>query len=285
MTDITATSIALLSDKFAKELWPNEKNFVSVAGLINNLIKIYPRAFNLLTQQDYETIVTILSKRGYKPSTINRHMNVLTKLLRKAMQEGIINNVLVYRRLKENDDQLRYLSFAEEDLLLKQLDHIDTRYKILSMFLIETGITMSEAISLKWRDIKDGYVHISENQHNLSRALPLTDRAKTVLSLLDTTATTPFCGIDPVRFRSAWRNAIKNSALEGDSAIVPTVLRHTCASRLILMGVDIRIVQNWLGNRNYKTMLRYEKLLDQSDFTTCHILLNNYRLQKNTSSL
>ena len=49
---------------------------------------------------------------------------------------------------------------------------------------------------------------------------------------------------------------------------LPHVLRHTCASRLVQGGIDIRRVQTWLGHQTLQMTMRYAHLASQ-DLDSC----------------
>ena len=70
----------------------------------------------------------------------------------------------------------------------------------------------------------------------------------------------PFSEIDQQRFRIAWHNAKDAVGLGDDKDVVPHVLRHTCASRLVQGGIDIRRVQMWLGHQTLTMTMRYAHL-------------------------
>ncbi|MBK3745135.1 phage integrase family protein [Paraburkholderia aspalathi] len=90
----------------------------------------------------------------------------------------------------------------------------------------------------------------------------------TVLNLQDE-LNGPFDRVGQHTFRIVWNHAKLEVALGDEDAIVPTVLRHTCASRLVLSGIDMRLIQKFLGHRSYKSMLRYEELTDWTNFDAC----------------
>ena len=48
--------------------------------------------------------------------------------------------------------------------------------------------------------------------------------------------------------------------LGDDKDVVPHILRHTCASRLVQGGIDIRRVQMWLGHQTLSMTMRYAHL-------------------------
>ena len=56
--------------------------------------------------------------------------------------------------------------------------------------------------------------------------------------------------------------------LADDGAVVPHVLRHTCASRLVQGGIDIRRVQMWLGHQTLQMTMRYVHLATH-DLDSC----------------
>lgn len=68
------------------------------------------------------------------------------------------------------------------------------------------------------------------------------------------------CHIAPHRYRAAWNEAKAEMGLADDRDLVPHVLRHTCASRLVKGGIDIRRVQMWLGHQTLTMTMRYAHL-------------------------
>jgi site-specific recombinase XerD len=54
--------------------------------------------------------------------------------------------------------------------------------------------------------------------------------------------------------------------------LVPHVLRHTCASRLVRGGLDLRRVQRWLGHHTLQATMRYAHLANH-DLDCCVAVL------------
>ena len=54
----------------------------------------------------------------------------------------------------------------------------------------------------------------------------------------------------------------------------PHILRHTCASRLVRGGVDIRRVQMWLGHQTLQMTMRYAHLSPQAMLEAVNVVGN-----------
>ncbi len=273
----TNVSLGILIDRYANELWPNPTTRSSIMSHFDNLVKIIPHSLHSLTEDDYGKIVKLLQDKSFKNTTINRHMNALSKLLRHALKSGYITHVPAYKRLPENDKQLRFLNKHEEHLLFSYIQNLDRFFYQFSVLLVDTGLAPSEAINLKWCSYQKDYITVPESQKNEARTIPITKRVSEIIQELSTESGGAFNRIKLPEYQRAWRNAIDKSMVFKGSMLTPIVLRHTCAYRLIASGMDIRKVQKWLGNRDYKAMQKYEHLIDLNDFTGFNTVLEQYR--------
>src|SRR3546814_10106842 len=116
----------------------------------------------------------------------------------------------------------------------------DELYHALCIFLVDTGARLGEAIGLRWNDIHEERATFWITKSGKSRTLPLTDRALEAVNAQNSRLDGPFADIDQQRFRSVWNAAKTEIGLGNDADVVPHVLRHTCASRLVRRGADIR---------------------------------------------
>ncbi|MBK0022220.1 site-specific integrase [Ochrobactrum sp. S46] len=268
-------TIKSLIERHAGSLWKEGKHRASVLAFLGEISEIVPGDFASFKPDDFAKITKALQGKGNRNSTINRKINALTKLLRAAVAAGDLPNVPVYKRLEENANHLRILSVDEEAVLIRSIEGRSREFAALARVLVETGITVGEAIALRWESIGLDQIHIAESSIGLGRTLPLTGNARTAIQEMQSEARGPFCRIEQPKFRAVWNELKEDIGLQ-DPLIVPTVLRHTCAARLIKQGIDVRLVQHWLGNRDYKSMLRYETLVSNRNFNMCITALETY---------
>ena len=58
----------------------------------------------------------------------------------------------------------------------------------------------------------------------------------------------------------------------GMEDVVLYTMRHTCASRLVQRGADLRRVMQWMGHSNINTTLKYAKLTPTDIFSIGDLL-------------
>ena len=239
----------------------NVKSFI---GEINEIL--LGRRFSTFDQETLDDLIITLRNRGNSNATINRKMAALSKLLRKASKMGTIHSLPEFRRQKERGGRIRFLEFEEEDRLFAAVRMRSEDSYRLCVFLVDTGCRLGEAIGIIWNDIQDSRATFWLTKSGRSRTVPLTDRAIEVLKLPSSAdpgyrrPKGPFAMLDQPKFRAIWNDAKAEIGLGTDDQVVPHVLRHTCASRLVQGGIDIRRVQMWLGHQTLQMTMRYAHL-------------------------
>lgn len=116
------------------------------------------------------------------------------------------------------------------------------------VFLGSTGLRISEAQALRWRDIDEKALVVRTAKNDILRRVPLTDSAKSVIEELRSVVTQ--AGADdpvlPVKSpRIAFENACKRLELPH---LRVHDLRHMFATRCLEAGVDLSTVAVWLGH-------------------------------------
>lgn len=263
------SSLRALLMRYEDILWESGSHKYNVSSFVGELDEILLGAtFTAFTDDMLDGLIASLRKRGNSNATINRKMAALSKLLRKAHKMGDINGLPEFRRLKEKAGRIRFLDPDEEARLFKAIRDKSELYERLCIFLIDSGARLGEGIGLRWQDIQGERVTFWLTKSGRSRSVPLTERAATAIRSSDRARRGPFTGISQAKFRAAWNEAKQEVGLGADADVVPHVLRHTCASRLVQGGVDIRRVQTWLGHQTLQMTMRYAHLAS-SDLDIC----------------
>lgn len=271
-------SLAELLEKYKDLLWDpgsHKYNVVSFIGELDELMLGCRRS--AFDEHDVDFLTGKLRERGNSNATINRKMAALSKLLRKAFRMGDIHSLPEFRRQKERAGRIRSLTREEEEALFAALLAASAEYHALSIFLVDTGARLGEATGLRWGDIAEGRVTFWFTKSNRSRTVPLTLRAQEALeSQKGRSGKTPgpFCHLRHYRYRAAWNEAKRRVGLGSDKDVVPHVLRHTCASRLVQGGIDMRRVQIWLGHQTLQMTMRYAHLAT-NDLDNCVAILEH----------
>ena len=261
-------------DKTFVKYWqgrPNEE----VSGVNMRILEGFFKPHTPLASIDTEKVddfIMHLQSKGNSPSTINSKLSTLSKCIRFAHDRGYIKVKPKIERPKvSNNARLRFFDEQEEEAIIELLDEQGNekqRFKNFLMWSIDTGLRPSESRNLHQRNIRkddalgwvvDVKIVKDVAGTTLPRTLPLTDRAVEAFNSLNDCAF-PFERFTKAEIRKQWdwiRSALSNIEKE----FVFYLTRHTCASRLVQRGVDITIVQKWMGHKNIQTTMIYAKLI------------------------
>lgn len=118
----------------------------------------------------------------------------------------------------------------------------------------------NELLSLKWEDInfKENYLIARETKNNEPREIPLCQPVNYVLKKLP--KLTEFVFTNPktmTRYKNVYSNFTRAVERSRIKHITFHQLRHTTASRLNEIGVDVVTIQRILGHKSIKTTMKY----------------------------
>ncbi|WP_244420801.1 tyrosine-type recombinase/integrase [Mesorhizobium japonicum] len=274
-----ASSLRQLLEKFGDSLWNDGAHRTNVFSFILEANEILLNCqFQSFSYTDLEKIHSVLHQRGNSVATINRKTMALSKLLRAALKAGSVKAIPEFRKLEEPPERIRFLTDQEELSIFNHLREISIEYYELSVVLVDTGAKTNEIINLKWEDISADIkeIHLSRGKGRYERTIPASSRLIEILAPIKKKASGPgpFSGIEQHKYRAAWNEAKVRAGLGDEAGVVPYVLRHTCASRLVQGGVDLRRVQLWLGHRTLKMTMRYD-YLSTNHLDICVSVLNS----------
>ena len=267
-----------LIDKYSLTLWARTKHRASSVTFAKEFFEIFHSSKTLdLNTENIDYIVSVYRKKGNSNATINRKMAAVLKFLKRLNEAGHDLRIPRYIRLPENNARIRFLSREEEDLLLSMIRQYDENYYHLCIFLVDTGASVGEALALKWADINANGATFWITKSGKPRTVPLTARVRDSLEKLAQINRIggPFQTVRYQNFKYAWDRAKAQTILKTDKQVVPHILRHTCASRLVQNGVDLRRVQAFLGHQTIQITLRYAHL-STSDLAICVDALDRF---------
>lgn len=192
-------------------------------------------------------------------STINRKLSSLYKILKKAERNSLITRLPSYVRLPEKNGRIRFFSMEEENSFFSEMFKRDESHGRLCVFLVDSGARIGEALNLQYADVTNNRATFWITKSGRSRTVPLTARASGA-AMMGKTPGGPFADISYPQFLYNWNKVKAACGLANDKQVVPHTLRHTCASRLVQAGIDLRRVQSFLGHQTIQMTLRYAHL-------------------------
>lgn len=193
---------------------------------------------------------------GVSNRTVNKEMSYFMGFLKWCRSELKLNIKDVrYLRLKQEKKTQVPLSIDEA---IRLILHADPPYKIFMLCLYSLGLRFSEAASLLWRDLDEANRTIRVmGKGSKERVLPVSDW------LLYALGTLPRTGQDSLIFRSRItggrirdiRCAMRRAAAKAGIVkhVNPHLLRHTLATHMMGMNINIKIIQKWLGHTREST--------------------------------
>lgn len=246
------------------------------------LVDIYREAFGprrlssitYLDLQDFRNRRKATPTRSGKPrsdATVNREMSTLRHMFSKAKQWGLLEKSPFENgeRLlfKENNHRLRFLTDAEIAALLKACDDLKSTSPHLRPIVeaaLLTGMRRGELLGLKWEQVRNGFIYLTETKGGKARQIPINGRLAGIFRELrrENQLRSPyvFCDAQGRRFhevKHSFTSACKRAGLQGFRF---HDLRHTFASHLVMRGVSLKAVQELLGHADLKMTMRYAHL-------------------------
>jgi integrase len=194
---------------------------------------------------------------------VNREVQVLHHMFVKALEWGkALENPVGYQKpLRVNNRRLRYPSPEEIACLL---DIADAVLSPVLVTALHTGLRRGELFALTWQDVdfKLGMIRVVHTKNGNWRENPMTDTLRTTLQQLPRHLSSDHVfpgkiGQGLVDIRKRFHRALREAKIEG---FVFHDLRHTFASHLVMAGVDLMTVKEFLGHKDIKMALRYAHL-------------------------
>lgn len=213
-------------------------------------------------------------EKGYGSSCTNYIGTLLHQMQIFAQKRGRkrIDPVRMEYR-KPSKGRIRFVTSEEELQILEWFVHTGRQdFADLFAFYLDTGLRKSEALRLKFDDVDmtTGKIMVWKTKNGEPRHVVMTPRVRSIIASLklrthnsqDAGNCKVFAGINVSRFYLDW--ALMRRALGFKSDLVIHSLRHSCCTRLVSAGVDLRSVMQWMGHSSIVQTQRYAHFIPNS---------------------
>ncbi len=228
-------------------------------------LDMYLKNFQLheISRDVLEDVAIKKEATGVTPTTVNRMLEVVRAILRKALREWEwLDKVPVIRMRHIEKKRVRWLTLEQANRLLKELP---SHLKEMVAFSLATGLRASNVTGLQWAEIdlekRHAWIHPDEAKMKKAIPVPLNDNALDVLHARQ--------GKDPKYVftykgksiqqcnTKAWKKALERAGIENFRW---HDLRHTWASWHVQQGTSLQELQQLGGWSSFEMVLRYAHL-------------------------
>jgi site-specific recombinase XerD len=211
-------------------------------------------------------------ENDWAPGTRNAYKSVLVVIYRAGVNANLIkkNPAKLIRSASDANRRMRYFSEEEEQRLRTVIIERAKRYpsdweERLAQIDVafNTGMRKSEEFDLTWDrvDLDAGKVFLKKTKNGHSRYVFLNKRAKAAFEFMKKRRARD-APMNALVFQGGSSTQWFDTVLEeaGIHDAVWYTFRHTTASRLVMRGVHIALVQKLLGHRTLRMTFRYAHL-------------------------
>lgn len=219
---------------------------------------------------------------GLKPSTINTRIKTMKVMFNTLMQNRLVdfNPLLHINKVNEPVELIEVLSEKEINALLAVMDknaYTTFRDYVLTVFLLDTMLRVSEAVTLKKSDLNKEsgliVVRASVAKNRKARTVPV---SKKVIKLLNQLiqeneysfhseyifAVSEFNYYNRYNYNQRLKEYAKLANI--NKSVHPHLFRHTSATKWLENGGGLEELRLILGHSKYDMVKRYAHIADSS---------------------
>jgi site-specific recombinase XerD len=253
----------------------HKKSLGTEKGLYTNWLQpvIGKKRLDEIISLDLERVKSTMLKDGKSPRTVQYTFAVLRQIFNHAVDAGLFAGSMPRVKVpKFNNQRQRFLSVDEANNLLEKLKTKSmTSYRI-SLLSLYCALRFGEIAALKWQHINltDRLITMVDTKNTDSRSAYMPDAVFNMFTEMEEGKPGDLVfptkdGNTMSQISDSFMDAVDDLKLnEGVTdrkmKVVFHTLRHSCASHLVMTGVDLTTVQSILGHKTLAMTNRYSHL-------------------------
>ncbi len=248
----------LYTEDYAKV---NKKSWKTDVSYIKGMREHFKdKLINSITPQDVEQYKKKRIKEGVKLTTVNKCLQILSKMINLAISWRYLKHNPVKEVKKYPEEPFRrkrVLSPEEEERLFTAI--IPSHLRSMIRIFLNTGLRRKELFQLTWGNVnfESHQIFISDTKTSRSRYIPMNETVYAELKALNPNGIRKgLVFVNPktvkafVDIRRAFYGACRRAKIDN---LILLDLRRTFATRLLESGVDIISVGQLLGHTSVTT--------------------------------
>lgn len=237
-----------------------------------------------INQALIERYMKFCLSRGNKNITINKRIGMLTAMLKRTTEAGLITMPeYTVTKLKEAKAKIEIIQKDDVIKILKKIDTMKLSHQVIIYILLSTGIRRNEVVNIKIPniDFKNKSIYLEHTKSGKPRYCYFGEKLESLIKL-------QISKNNPENIYLLQSNHKKRSKTHISKGTVSTMLndlkkkldidilsshkfRHLYATQLLKNGADIFTVKELLGHEKLENTQRY------LDFTNEEIKQNNFK--------
>lgn len=246
-----------------------------------------------ITSETMESYEAWLKNRGVVPNTISFYMRILRAVYNRAVEKGMIENLLPFRKVYTGIDKTvkRALPISAlkkiKSLNLSQQPSLDYARDMFLLSFCLRGMSFIDMAYLKKTDLKDGYVTYRRRKTGQQLIIQWTNEMQLILNKYpenESIYLLPIIRNSNTNTRCICRNKSYNinhslKKIAGMTGVnIPLTLyvaRHSWASAAKTNGVPVSVISEGMGHDSESTTRIYLASLDTSLIDRANTLILN----------
>jgi len=246
------------------EVWSQIKDYKNTMNRAEQ-VKEYFKAdtlVRLITSGDISKFKAHCKRLGNSQGTINRKLSIVSQTLRWAYDNEHLDRLPSIKRETENGKRERILT-ADEIKKIVRFFKSEGEHESADFFLVAvlTGLRITDQLNLTVANVKGDTLRLATSKNGKPYSVPLVGEALPIIKKRVREAQQNdgrLFSLTDSQYRYRWDRM--RDILELGSDAVRYITRHSCATHLLMNGVDIYTVKEVLNHSSVTVTQKYSHL-------------------------